>query len=59
MMMVGAIMLLTISCSPYKYETVKGAANTVNFDPVTTKKVKLEVRQPDDNSAGLFEWEVR
>ena len=45
--------------NPDKYETVKGAANTVNFDPVTTKKVKLEVRQPDDNSAGLFEWEVR
>lgn len=45
--------------NPDKYETVKGAANTVNFDPVTTTKVKLEVRQPDDNSAGLFEWEVR
>ena len=42
-----------------KYGTEKGAANTVNFDPVTTKKVKLEVRQPDDNSAGLFEWEIR
>ena len=45
--------------NPDKYGTVKGAANTVNFDPVTTTKVKLEVRQPDDNSAGLFEWEVR
>ncbi len=45
--------------NPDKYECVKGAANTVNFDPVTTTKVKLEVRQPDDNSAGLFEWEVR
>lgn len=42
-----------------KYGTEKGCANTVNFDPVTTTKVKLEVRQPDDNSAGLFEWEVR
>ena len=45
--------------NPDKYTTEKGAANTVNFDPVTTKKVKLEVRQPDDNSAGLFEWEIR
>ena len=45
--------------NPDKYPTQKGAANTVNFDPVTTTKVKLEVRQPDDNSAGLFEWEVR
>ena len=42
-----------------KYGTEKGCGNTVNFDPVTTKAVKLEVRQPDDNSAGLFEWEVR
>ncbi len=41
------------------YGTERGAANTVNFDPVTTKAVKLEVRQPDDNSAGLFEWEVK
>ena len=23
-MLVGAIVLLTVSCSPYKYETVKG-----------------------------------
>ena len=45
--------------NPDKYTTDKGCANTVNFDPVTTKAVKLEVRQPDDNSAGLFEWEVR
>ena len=45
--------------NPDKYPTQKGAANTVNFDPVTTKKVKLEVRQPDDNSAGLFEWEIK
>lgn len=42
-----------------KYGVEKGCANTVNFDPVKTKAVKLEVRQPDDNSAGLFEWEVR
>lgn len=45
--------------NPDKYTTERGAANTVNFDPVKTKAVKLEVRQPDDNSAGLFEWEVR
>ena len=42
-----------------KYGVEKGCANTVNFDPVKTKAVKLEVRQPDDNSAGLFEWEIR
>ncbi|MBP3563651.1 MAG: glycoside hydrolase family 127 protein [Bacteroidales bacterium] len=42
-----------------KYGVEKGCANTVNFDPVKTKAVKLEVRQPDEHSAGLFEWEVR
>ena len=34
-MMVGAITLLTVSCSPYKYETVKG-------DPLETKIYTLD-----------------
>jgi DUF1680 family protein len=42
-----------------KYGVQKGTANTVNFDPVTTTAVKLEVVLPDDNSAGLFEWSVK
>ena len=42
-----------------KYPTVKGLANTVDFDPVTTSALKLEVTLPDDNSAGIFEWEVK
>ena len=41
------------------YPTDKGAACTVNFDPVSTKALRLEVVLPDDNSAGLFEWSVR
>lgn len=41
------------------YGVKKGEANTVNFDPVKTKSVKLEVVQPADYSSGLFEWEVR
>ncbi len=41
-----------------KYGTAKGSANTVNFDPVKTKAMKLEVVLPDDNSAGLFEWQL-
>ncbi len=41
-----------------KYTTVKGAANRLNFDPVTTTALKLEVQLPDDNSTGIFEWEV-
>ena len=42
-----------------KYGVVKGAANTVNFDPVKTSSLKLEVVLPSDNSAGIFEWSVR
>ncbi len=40
------------------YPTDKGTACTVNFDPVVTKALRLEVTLPDDNSAGLFEWKV-
>ena len=42
-----------------KYGVEKGVENTVNFDPVKTRAVKLEVIQPSDNSSGLFEWEVK
>lgn len=45
--------------NPDEYATAKGAPNTVNFDPVTTTAMKLEIVQPDDNSTGLFEWEVK
>lgn len=41
------------------YGTRKVAGNTVNFRPVTTKKLKLEVTLPDHHSAGLYEWEVK
>lgn len=41
-----------------RYGVEKGAANTVNFDPVTTTAVKLEIVQPDDNSSGIFEWSI-
>ena len=42
-----------------KYGVEKCTGNTVNFDPVKTKAVKLEIVQPADNSSGLFEWEVK
>ena len=45
--------------NPDKYSVNKGAANTVNFDPVTTSALKLEVVLPDDNAPGIFEWDVR
>ena len=41
------------------YPTDKGTACTVNFDPVKTKSLRLEVVLPNDNSAGLFEWIVK
>lgn len=44
---------------PDKYTTEKGSANTVNFTPVSTPALKLEVVLPDDNSAGIYEWSVR
>ena len=39
--------------------TAHGAVAAFQSGGRYTTKVKLEVRQPDDNSAGLFEWEVR
>ena len=42
-----------------RYPTVRGAACTVNFNPVKTKSLRLEVTQPDDFSSGLFEWIVK
>lgn len=45
--------------NPSGYGTVKGAANTVNFTPVTTTAMKLEIVQPADKSCGVFEWSVK
>ena len=42
-----------------KYPTAKGTACTVNFDPVTTTAVKMEIDLPAEHSAGLFEWNVK
>lgn len=42
-----------------KYGTEKGAPNTVTFDLVETDALRLEVKQPDEYSSGLFEWEVK
>ena len=41
------------------YPTYRGTASTVNFNPVKTKAVRLEVTLPDNDSAGLFEWSVK
>lgn len=41
------------------YPTAKGTPCAVHFAPVTTKGVKLEFRQPEDASCGIFEWSVK
>jgi hypothetical protein len=33
--------------------------NLVRFKPVTTDALKLEVQLPKDNSAGIYEWNVK
>ena len=45
--------------NPDKYPTDKGAACTVNFNPVETTAVRLEVKLPEDKSSGVFEWSVK
>ena len=42
-----------------QYPTDKGTACIVNFIPVKTKALRLEVVLPADNSAGVFEWIVK
>ena len=41
------------------YSTKKGVGNLVRFKPVTTDALKLEVQLPKDNSAGIYEWNVK
>ncbi len=45
--------------NPDGYPVAKGAPCTVNFDPVKTSAVKLEVVINKDKSAGVFEWSIR
>lgn len=45
--------------NPDAYPIQKGAPCTVNFDPVKTTAVKLEVKINKDKSAGIFEWSVK
>ncbi len=40
------------------YGTEKGTGNVVRFTPVSAYGLKLEVKLPQKNSAGLYEWEV-
>jgi len=42
--------------TPYGLE--KGIGNEVIFKPVTTKNVKIEIKLPEKNATGIYEWEV-
>ena len=45
--------------NPDAYPVLKGQPCTVNFDPVKTTAVKLEVNINKEKSAGIFEWSVK
>ena len=40
------------------YGIEKDKLNTIEFDPVKTNALKLEVKLPEDKSAGIHEWTV-
>jgi hypothetical protein len=44
------------NANPYGVE--KGIGNEVIFKPVTTSSMKIEIRLPEKNAAGIYEWEV-
>jgi hypothetical protein len=45
--------------NPSGYPSEKGVACTVNFDPVKTSAMKLEIVQPEKHSCGVFEWSIK
>ena len=48
-----------IAAAATAYPTQKGAPCTVEFEPVETTALRLEIQQPQDNSTGLYEWSVK
>lgn len=40
------------------YGVQKGIGNEVNFKPIVTRALKIEVKLPEKNAAGIFEWQV-
>ena len=41
------------------YPVAKGCACSVDFEPVTTTAVRLEINLPEEYSSGVFEWVVK
>lgn len=40
------------------YSVTKDAYDTVEFEPVRTKALRLQVQLPENNSSGILEWKV-
>lgn len=40
------------------YQNEKDKLNEVRFNPVETSSLKLQIQLPEDNSTGIYEWEV-
>lgn len=40
------------------YTVTKGVANEVSFEPVKTTAIKIEIKLPEKNATGIFEWEL-
>lgn len=45
--------------NPSRYPCEKDVACTVDFEPVKTTAMKLEVVQPKEHSCGVFEWSLK
>lgn len=45
--------------NPDNYPTKRGLPCTVHFDPITTTALRLQFRQPESQSCGIFEWSVK
>ena len=41
------------------YTVTKDNYDTVQFEPVTTTALKLEIQLPVDNATGIHEWIVK
>ena len=41
------------------YSNVKGHNNVVKFKPVKTTAIKIEVKLPEKNASGIYEWSVK
>jgi DUF1680 family protein len=41
------------------YELAKDKYNTVNFEPVNTSALRMEIKLPKDHATGVHEWKIK